>query len=108
MVSFDVVSLFTNIPVDLEVSVTLDRLKHSNDWKMSRQNSNLTPEDSASLLEMCLNNTTIIYDSAHYRQIFGTAMGSTVSAVVANLVMEEIDQKFFESHENWLPQYWNR
>ena len=35
-------------------------------------------------------------------------MGSPVSAVVANLVMEELEQKISESHENWLPQYWNR
>ena len=59
---------------------------------MASQNSKLTPEDIASLLEMCLNSTTFIYDGAHYRQIFGTAMGSPVSAVVANLVMEELQQ----------------
>ena len=66
MVSFDVVSLYTNIPGDLAVSVTLDRLKHSNDWKMACQNSKLTPEDVVSLLEMCLNSTTFIYDGAHH------------------------------------------
>ena len=37
-----------------------------------------------------------------------TAMGSPVSAVVANLVMEELEQSIFESHENWLPWYWYR
>ena len=52
MVSFDVVSLLTNIPVDIAVSVTLNRLKHSNDWKMACQNDKLTPEDVASLLEI--------------------------------------------------------
>ena len=29
-------------------------------------------------------------------------MGSPVSAVVANLVMEELKKKIFESKENWL------
>ena len=67
MVSFDVVSVFTNIPVDLAVSITLDWLKHLNDWKMAFQNSKLTPEDIANWLEMCLNITTFIYDGAHYR-----------------------------------------
>ena len=66
MVPFNVVSLFTNVPVDLAVSVTLDRLKHSNDWKMAYQNSKLTPEDVVSLLEMFLNSTTFIYDGAHH------------------------------------------
>ena len=90
------------------MSVTLDQLKHSNDWKMACQNSKLTPEDVASLLEMCLNSTTFIYDVAHDRQILGTAMGSPASAVVANLVMEELKRRIFDYHENWLPRYWNR
>ena len=65
MVSFDVDSLFTNIPGDRAVSVTLDWMKHSNDWKMACQNSQLTPEDGARLQEMCLNSSTFIYDGAH-------------------------------------------
>ena len=35
-------------------------------------------------------------------------MGSPVSAVVANFVMEELERRIFESHENWVPQHWNR
>ena len=40
--------------------------------------------------------------------IYDEAVGSLVSAVVANLMMEELEQKILEAHENWLPWYWNR
>ena len=80
----------------------LDRLKHPNDWKMACHNSQLTPSDVTGLLKMCLNSTAFIYDSEHYRQVFGTTMGPPVSAVVANLVVEELEQKIFEPHENCL------
>ena len=45
---------------------------------------------------------------AHDQEIFGTALSSPVSAVVANLVMEELERRIFEINENCLPRYWNR
>ena len=39
MVSFDVVSLFTNVPTDLAVKVTRERLDESDDWKTASPKS---------------------------------------------------------------------
>ena len=36
-------------------------------------------------------STTFYYNGTVYQQIFGTAMGSPVSVVVANIVMEHIE-----------------
>ena len=39
------------------------------------------------VLSFCLNTTYFVYDGTYYQQVFGTVMRSTVSAVIANLVM---------------------
>ena len=43
-----------------------------------------------SLLRLCLTSTTFCYNGTVYQQIFSTAVGSPVSVVVANIVMEHI------------------
>ena len=51
----------------------------------------LPKEALVSLLRLCLSSTTFYYNGTVYQQIFGTAMGSPVSVVVANIVMEHIE-----------------
>ena len=51
----------------------------------------LSKEALVSLLRLCLSSTTFYYNGTVYQQIFGTAMGSPVSVVVANIVMEHIE-----------------
>ena len=44
------------------------------------------------LLQFCLSSTYFRYKEEFYEQIHGTAMGSPVSAVVVNIVMEEVER----------------
>ena len=69
--SFDGVSLFTNVPVDLAVRVTWECLDKSEDCKTACTNSQLTADDVADLLRLCLDIATFVYDSVHYKQIYG-------------------------------------
>ena len=87
LVSFDVVSLFTKIPVDLAVKLAEERLIE--DASLG-QKSSLPEEDIIHLLSFCLKTTQFAYNGTYYQQIFGTAMGSPVSAVFANMVMEDV------------------
>ena len=87
LVSFDVVLLFTNVPIDLALSVVEKRL---DDVDVSDRTP-LPKEALVSLLRLCLSSTTFYYNGTVYQQIFGTAMGSPVSVVVANIVMEHIE-----------------
>ena len=85
LVSFDVVSLFTKIPVDLAVKVAEERLRED----ASRgQRSSLPVEDIIHLLSFCLKTTQFTYNGTYHQQVFGTAMGSPVSAVIANMLMK--------------------
>jgi len=42
---------------------------------------------------MALNSTNFTFRGKHYKQVFTTAMGSPVSSIAANLVMEEKTSK---------------
>ena len=90
LLPFDVVSLFTSIPVDLAIQVATDVL--SNDETL-QDRSTIPVDDIVDLLDFCLSTTNFKYNNIYYRQIFGTAMGSPASAVMANLVMENHEKR---------------
>ena len=81
--SFDVVSLFMKVPVDLAVKVAHERL--SMDTSMIERTSP-SADQVVKLLQFCLDATFLSYRGDFYQQTFGTAMGSPVSVTVANLV----------------------
>ena len=90
LVSFDVVSLFTSIPVDLAVHLAHNRLL--NDTNL--QDRTAIP-------------VTFQYDHMHFRQIHGTAMGSPVSVIMANMVMEDLEERALTTLTN-PPLFWKR
>ena len=90
LVSFDVVSLFTNIPVDLAIRIAGDRLR--DDSSLSDRSS-LSPKEVETLLSFCINATYLAYREDFFQQTFGTAIGSPVSVTVADLVMEDVEQE---------------
>ena len=45
------------------------------------------------VLSFCLKTTQFACKGPYYQQVFVTAMGSPVSAVIANMVMEDVEQR---------------
>ena len=82
LASFNIVLLFPKIPIDLVVKVAEERLK--GDASLGQRTS-LSVEDIIHLLSFCLKITQFTYNGTYYQQVFGTAMGSPVSAVIANI-----------------------
>ncbi len=89
MVSFDVSSLFTSVPIDEALSVIRDKLQ--NDESLDERTC-LSPVCITELLEVCLWSTYFRYNGNCCEQVDGAAMGP-VSAVVANLYMEFFEEK---------------
>ena len=48
-------------------------------------------------LQICLEATYLTFRKKNFKQIFGTAMGSPVSVVVANLVMKDMENRAIET-----------
>ena len=90
MVSFDVVSLLTSIRTTLALEVTKNRLEA--DPAISER-TNMSVDNIMNLLEFVLDNNYFLVDGTFYKQIFGCPMGSPVSAILANLVMEHVEER---------------
>ena len=90
LVSFDVISLFTKVPVPLALDIAQQRLESD---ESLHDRTTLTVDDIVEMLSLCLNATYFSFRDSIYQQVHGTAMGSPVSVVVANLVMEHIEQR---------------
>ena len=89
MVSFDVKSLFTSIPVNLALAITKERLQQD---QSLAERTNMSVTNVLKLLHFVLTNNYFKYDGHHYKQSFGCAMGSPISPVLADLVMEVIEE----------------
>ncbi|XP_078370337.1 uncharacterized protein LOC144654108 [Oculina patagonica] len=105
MVSFDVESLFTNVPIDGAVQAALRKLE--NDPSLADRTT-LTPSQITDLLNFVLRSTySVQYNGSIYEQREGAAMGSPVSAVVANLYMESFEEQAINS-SSYKPTIWKR
>ena len=89
MVSFDVESLF-------EGAVQAALRKLESDPTLADRTT-LTPAQIVNLLDFVLRSTYFQYNGSIYEKREGAAMGSPVSAVIANLYMETFEEQAIES-----------
>ena len=95
--SFGVKSLFTSIPLQLALDCTETAINNST-FKLP-----LPTDDIMDLLNLCLTSTYFQYNGKHYRQLHGTAMGSPVSVVVAEIVMQSIEEQALATYKQTVP-----
>ena len=86
MVSFDVKSLFTNVPIDDVLIILMERLQED---KTLSDRTTLDPYCICYLTELCLRSTYFAFQGQIFKQLKGTAMGSPISPVIANIFMKD-------------------
>ena len=104
--SHDVVSLFTNTPIEKCLDIIKDRI--DNDSSLNNR-TKLNSNDITELLQFVLTTTYFRFRGSIYRHIFGAAMGSPVSPIVANLFMEKLEQEpIATAPMECKPKFWSR
>ena len=104
--SHDVVSLFTNTPIEKSLDIIKGQLEADNTLK---DRTKLNPDDIIELLQFIVTTTYFSFRGQIYRQIFGAAMGSPVSAIVANLFMEWLEKEaILTAPMDCRPRFWRR
>ena len=92
LVSFDVTSLFTNVPLQ-ETIKTIPEKTFVNNWFNVTHNLNITKPDLVQLLEVAAMNQLFQFDGKLYEQIDGMAMGSPLGPLLANSFLCSIEEK---------------
>ena len=104
--SHDVVSLFTNTPVDRSLEVIKQRLLQD---KTLKQRTLFSVDDIMELLRFTLTTTYFSFRGKIYQQLFGAAMGSPVSPITCNLYMEFLEQEAIATAPlDFRPRLWKR
>ena len=91
-VSYDITSLFTNIPLQETIDIAINLIFNHN------PNLNITRKELKKLFLFATSQTHFIFNNKFYNQIDGVAMGSPLAPVLANIFMG-----FYES--KWLNEY---
>ncbi|BHF70851.1 hypothetical protein SprV_0401390400 [Sparganum proliferum] len=100
MVSFDVISLFTSIPQHLAVETLQTLLEEQYD----ETDKKLKIEHLIDLLKHCLK-TFFTFNGAVYEQVKGTPMGSPLSSLIAEAVLQRREALAFDHYR---PRLWVR
>ena len=103
MVSFDVVSLFTNVPLKETVELVIERLYDNN-------NSNAIPFEKSVFRQLMFMATQglFMYNDKLYKQIDGVTMGSHLGPTLANFFLGCLEEKILEHNCNVVPKLYLR
>ena len=86
MVSYDVESLFTNVPVLETVNIILDKIFIEPDSLFQGFNK----ENFKKLLDLAVQDTFFVFNGELYKQTDGMAMGSPLGPIFANVFMSSL------------------
>ena len=105
MVSLDIESLFTNIPVEETINIILDKIFIEEDFLFHTFNRT----NFKQLLELAVQDTAFVFNGIAYIQAEGMAMGSPLGPTFANIFMSSLEESLLEECPlRFHPLYYNR
>ena len=87
MVSFDVKSLFTNVPLDRTIDIILGRI-----YDHKELDTSITKSEMKEMLTLCTKNVHFTYNRKIFVQTDSVAMGSLLGRVSADIFMTELEK----------------
>ena len=88
--SFDIKSLFTNVPLDETISICADHLYHHHP-----NNTQLKKNNFVELLRVATTSVEFSFNDEMYKQTDGVAMGSPLGPILANIFVGFQESKLF-------------
>ncbi|CAF5049984.1 unnamed protein product, partial [Rotaria sp. Silwood1] len=92
LASLDIQDLYTNIPVNKAIDITLERLIECK----KLESLPFTTTDIKDLLNLCLKNSYFQFNDKFYKQKTGLPMGNTLSPILADIYMDDYQQKHLQ------------
>ena len=104
MVSFDVTSLYTNVPIKDTLIIVKDLLVNDPDLQTK---TNIPAEDLLEITELLLTKTCFQFNGKFLKQTDGVAMGGPASSVIAEIYMQAHETTALTTTSN-PPKVWER
>ena len=86
MVSFDVASLLTYVPLEETIEIIFKKI-----YVNKEITTDIPKLEMKELLILCTKNVHFTFNNESYIQVDGVAMGSPVGPVLANIFMVELE-----------------
>ena len=86
--SFDITSLFTNVPLSKTINIILERV-----YKHKLIHTKLRNNTLKKLLKDCCRKAAFSFNNIFYKEKDGVSMGSSLGSVLANIIMTELELK---------------
>ncbi|MEL6606480.1 MAG: reverse transcriptase domain-containing protein, partial [Cyanobacteria bacterium J06614_10] len=105
MVSFDVCSLFTNVPLFETIDLILSKLFSTDDAVFNGYDK----KSFRKLLELSVLDTHFVFDGKLFKQVEGMAMGSPLGPTFANIFMCHLEEQYLsQCPSNFKPVFYKR
>ena len=105
LVSYDISSLFTNVPLHETIQLLTNRA-FTNNWFNTTYDLNLTKRDLGDLLSVATKGQLFQFNGALYEQTDSMAMESPLGPLLANVFMSHIEENL--EREDKLPAFYRR
>ena len=102
LASFDMINLFTNIPLSVTIKLAVDLVK------TSQPDLNISKKDLTSLLKFATCETHFLFKGKFHDQTDGVAMRSPLAPVLANLFMGHYENEWLNNYDGVSPSYYTR
>jgi len=100
LILLDVISLFTNVPIDLAIEC-LTKI-----WYSISTNCKIPQKEFLDAVRLVLDPTFFTFDNQFYKQNFGTPMSSPLSPIIADIVIQELENTVLSAISFPIPIYY--
>ena len=102
MISLDVTSLFTNIPLDETIDIAVQLLLDND------SNIGMNRNELKKLFEFATSKSHFMFNDEFFDQIDGVAMGSPLGPLLANIFMGYNEKFWIENYSGVKPELYKR
>jgi len=92
--------MYSNIPIELALGSVLKR------WNAIEKNTSIPFQEFKRAISVILNSIFFRFNEEFYEQIFGLPMGSPLSPILADLVIQDLEYNIFNTLTIHIPVYY--
>ena len=104
MISFDVTSLYTNVPIKDTINIIKDLIEHDQEFS---NKTKIPTSEFLDLVTLVLTKTWFLFNGKYLSQTDGVAMGGPASSVVAEIYMQSHESTALTTTDT-PPKVWKR